>query len=83
MHIPYELSDEFPDETVLIARLAKINYLIQAKASRYDAVNGQIFRIQSEENLPPMRSWKISRRSASSLKTRSPACSPGPNVNVK
>jgi len=49
MHIPHELSDEFPDETVFIARLAKTNYLFRRTASRYDAVNRQIFRIESEE----------------------------------
>lgn len=47
MHIPHELSDEFPDEKVLIARLAKTNYLFRRTASRYDAVNRQIFRIES------------------------------------
>ena len=26
--IPHELQDEFPDETVLIARLTKANYLL-------------------------------------------------------
>jgi len=49
MHIPHELTDEFPNETVLITRLAKTNYLFRRTASRYDAVNRQIFRIESEE----------------------------------
>jgi uncharacterized protein len=49
MHIPHELADEFPDETMLIARLAKTNYQFKRTASRYDAVNRQIFRIESEE----------------------------------
>jgi uncharacterized protein len=49
MHIPHELTDEFPDETVLITRLIKTNYLFRRAASRYDAVNRQIFRIESEE----------------------------------
>jgi len=49
MHIPHELTDEFPDETVLITRLTKTNYLFRRTASRYDAVNRQIFRIESEE----------------------------------
>ena len=49
MHIPHELTDEFPDETVLITRLIKTNYLFRRTASRYDAVNRQIFRIESGE----------------------------------
>ncbi len=49
MHIPHELTDEFPDETVLIGRLIKTNYLFRRAASRYDTVNRQIFRIESEE----------------------------------
>jgi uncharacterized protein len=47
MHIPHELQDEFPDETVLIARLTKANYLFRGLAGRYDAANRQIFRIES------------------------------------
>jgi uncharacterized protein YdcH (DUF465 family) len=34
---------------VLITRLTKTNYLFRRVASRYDAVNRQIFRIESEE----------------------------------
>jgi uncharacterized protein YdcH (DUF465 family) len=49
MHISHELTDEFPDETVLITRLIKTNYLFRRAASRYDAVNRQILRIESEE----------------------------------
>jgi len=49
MHIPHELIDEFPNETVLITRLTKTKYLFRRVASRYDAVNRQIFRIESEE----------------------------------
>ncbi len=49
MHIPHELSDEFPDEIALIARLAKTNYLFRRTTSRYNAVNRQIFRIECEE----------------------------------
>jgi uncharacterized protein YdcH (DUF465 family) len=51
MHIPRKLTDEFPDETVLITRLTKTNYLFRRAASRYDTVNRQIFRIESEEEL--------------------------------
>ena len=46
MHIPHKLTDEFPDETVLITRLTKTNYLFRRAASRYDTVNRQIFRIE-------------------------------------
>jgi len=49
MHIPHELTDEFPDEIVLITRLMKTNYPFRRTAGRYDAVNRQIFRIESEE----------------------------------
>jgi uncharacterized protein len=47
MHILHELSDEFPDETVLVARLAKTNYLFRRLIGRYNAANRQIFRIES------------------------------------
>lgn len=46
MLIPHELPDEFPNETVLVARLAKTNYLFRRLAGRYDAANRQIFRIE-------------------------------------
>ncbi len=49
MHIPHELPEEFPDETVLITRLAKTNYLFRQLAGRYDEVNRRIHRIESEE----------------------------------
>jgi uncharacterized protein YdcH (DUF465 family) len=49
MRIPHELPDEFSDETVLIARLAKTNYLFRRLASRYDEINRQVHQIESEE----------------------------------
>ena len=49
MHIPHELSDEFPDEAALITRLLKTNYQFRRTAKRYDTVNHQIFRIELEE----------------------------------
>jgi len=49
MHIPHELPDEFPGEEELITRLKKTNYLFRRWSSRYDEVNLQIFRIESEE----------------------------------
>ncbi len=47
MQIPHELQGEFPDETTLITRLTKTNYLFRRLAARYDEVNRQIFRIES------------------------------------
>lgn len=48
MHIPHELPDEFPNETALIARLTETDYSFKRLASRYDEVNRQIFRIESD-----------------------------------
>ncbi len=49
MRIPQELPDEFPDEAALITRLMKTNYLFRRLAGRYDEINHQIYRIESEE----------------------------------
>jgi uncharacterized protein len=49
MHIPHELPEEFPDETVLIERLARDNYVFRRLAARYDDVNREIHRIESED----------------------------------
>ena len=49
MHIPHELQEEFPEEVALITRLIKTNYLFRRWTSRYDEVNRQIYRIESEE----------------------------------
>lgn len=49
MRIPHSLPDEFPDETVFIARLIKTNYQFRRLAARYDEVNRHIYRIESEE----------------------------------
>ncbi len=49
MHIPHELQDEFPDEAALITRLIKSDYLFRRLTSRYDEVNRQIYRIESED----------------------------------
>ena len=51
MHIPHKLTDEFPDETVLITRLTKTNYLFQRAASRYDTVIVRSFASNLEEEL--------------------------------
>ena len=68
MHIPHELTDEFPDETVLITRLTKTNYLFRRTASRYDAVNRQIFRIESEEE--PTTDERLERLKKQRLKLK-------------
>ena len=49
MGIAQALPDEFPDEAVLITRLMKTNFLFRRLASRYDEINHQIYRIESEE----------------------------------
>jgi len=48
-HIPHELPDEFPTEKHLIERLTKTNYEFRRTATRYDDVNRQIHRIESED----------------------------------
>ena len=49
MRIPHDLRDEFPDESVLIERLIKADHHFGRLAERYDEVNRQINRIESEE----------------------------------
>jgi uncharacterized protein len=49
MHIPHELRDEFPQEISLIERMIRTNYEFRRLADRYDEVNRNIFRIESEE----------------------------------
>jgi uncharacterized protein len=49
MPIPHELREEFPQETALIERLTRTNYEFKRLASRYDEVNRNIYRIESEE----------------------------------
>lgn len=49
MRIPHELQDEFPQEVPFIERLLKSNYEFQRLATRYDEVNRNIYRIESEE----------------------------------
>jgi uncharacterized protein YdcH (DUF465 family) len=48
-HIPHELREEFPQETALVERLTRTNYEFRQLASRYDQVNRNIYRIESEE----------------------------------
>ncbi|MGZ5917568.1 MAG: YdcH family protein [Methyloceanibacter sp.] len=49
MRIPHELQDEFPEEARLIERLTETNYQFRRVAARYDEVNRNIYRIESEE----------------------------------
>jgi uncharacterized protein len=49
MHIPHELQEEFSAEPRLLERLRKTNYEFGRLASRYDEVNRDIYRIESEE----------------------------------
>jgi hypothetical protein len=49
MRIPHELPQEFPQEASLIERLIKSNHDFRKLAARYDEVNRQIHRIESEE----------------------------------
>jgi uncharacterized protein YdcH (DUF465 family) len=49
IHIPHELRDEFPQEAQFIERLIKTDYGFGRLAASYDAVNRNIYRIESEE----------------------------------
>lgn len=47
--IPHELRDEFPQEAQFIERLATSDYEFGKLAARYEEVNRNIYRIESEE----------------------------------
>ena len=49
MHVPHDLREEFPQEASLIERLIKDNYQFRRLAERYDEVNREIYRIESDE----------------------------------
>jgi uncharacterized protein YdcH (DUF465 family) len=49
IHIPHELRDEFPRETQFIEQLSRTDYRFRRLVTRYDEVNGNIYRIESEE----------------------------------
>ncbi len=49
IRIPHELPDEFPHETRLIERQQQSNYEFRRLTTRYDEVNRNIHRIESEE----------------------------------
>jgi uncharacterized protein YdcH (DUF465 family) len=47
--IPHELRDEFPQEAQFIERLTESDYEFGKLAARYEEVNRNIYRIESEE----------------------------------
>lgn len=49
IRIPHELRDEFPQETGFIEQLTRTNYEFRQLVTRYDEVNRDIYRIESEE----------------------------------
>jgi uncharacterized protein YdcH (DUF465 family) len=49
IHIPHELQDEFPKETRFIEQLTGTNHHFRQLVTRYDEVNQNIHRIESEE----------------------------------
>jgi uncharacterized protein YdcH (DUF465 family) len=49
MHIPHELQEEFSEEAELIERLRKTSHEFGRLASRYEEVNRNVQRIESED----------------------------------
>ena len=49
IRIPHELQDEFPKETRFIEQLTRTNHHFRQLVTRYDEVNQNIHRIESEE----------------------------------
>ncbi len=49
MRIPHELRDEFSQETKHIERLIKTDHEFGRLAARYEEINSEIYRIESEE----------------------------------
>lgn len=49
VHIPHELQAEFPEDRPLIERLTQTNYQFRRLAARYDEINSNINRIESED----------------------------------
>ena len=83
MHIPHKLTDEFPDETVLITRLTKTNYLFRRALTVTTRSIVRSFASNRKRSSPPTRCSKGSRKSASSLRTRLPACLLGLNAGCR
>jgi uncharacterized protein YdcH (DUF465 family) len=80
MHIAHELHDEFLDEVTLITQLRKANYLFRRLTRRYDEVNGQIYRIESEEE--PTTDGGL-ERNVSGSRTKLPICSQEPSAGCR
>ena len=51
--IPHELSEEFPEEAKFITKWTETDLEFGRLATRYDEVNREIHRIESEERLAP------------------------------
>jgi uncharacterized protein len=49
MHVPHELQEEFSAHAGLIERLRRTNHDFGLLASRYEDINRNIHRIESEE----------------------------------
>ncbi len=49
IRIPHQLQEEFPQEVRFIQRLMRTNYQFKRLATRYDEINGKIYRIETEE----------------------------------
>jgi len=49
MRIPHELRDEFAAEMPLIERLAQTNHEFRHLSERYEEINAQIHRIETDE----------------------------------
>ncbi len=49
MRIPHDLREEFPQETSFIEHLTKISHDFGKLVVRYDEINQNIFRIESEQ----------------------------------
>ena len=49
IRIPHQLQEEFPQEVRFIQRLMRTNYQFRRLATRYDEINGKIYRIETEE----------------------------------
>ncbi len=49
MHIPHELAEEFPVDASRIEKLMRTSRAFKRLATRYDEVNHNIYRIETED----------------------------------
>lgn len=49
MRIPHELAEEFPAEALRIEQLIRTSHAFKRLSTRYDKINRDIYRIESEE----------------------------------